>query len=83
MNLYFIDSEEKKHLVSKEASPDNAFNLLSDYVKAKYPNYKIYYIRCSGPDENGMYWYDFGSHIEFFEMYAEVKDEALNKDKNH
>ena len=64
MKLYFINSANKKKLVSSAATADNANKLIIEYIKKINPEYKVYYTRSW--IENNETWYDVGSHTEFF-----------------
>lgn len=78
MNLYFLDKDDKQHLVKKNViEPGGLVGCVVDYVledlKTRKPGYFSGYQRTWW-DNFGRLWIDFGSHTEFYicqeEKYA-------------
>lgn len=68
-------ADEEHHLA-------NCLNLIRNYVKEHFPDFKIYYIRINGPRNDGAYSVDYGSHFEFFHIY-EVKEKTNEKNNKN
>lgn len=68
-SLYFERFTGEKLLVKSQIElPDEAYQIIRDFIQSKNPNFHIYYIRSWG--ENPII-YDVGSHTEFFYLYKE------------
>lgn len=70
MNLYFLDKEDKQHLIATDVSEENAVRLAIDDLGRRYPEVKSYYQRCWW-DEFHRMWIDYGSHTEFYLLQEE------------
>lgn len=72
--LYFENKFGQLQLINKEATRENAEQLITQYVKRINPDYKIYYIRSwsESPDQVR---YDVGSHTEFFLLIDNGEEE--------
>lgn len=66
MKLIFENSIGVETIVEPDITPNEASAAITNFIKSKNPDYKIYYIRILGPMEDGSYEYDVGSHSEFF-----------------
>ena len=62
MKLYFKDSYDRRRLIDKPKTYNEADKIIYDFCKAR--DFRIYYIR--NWIENGELVYDVGSHTEFF-----------------
>ena len=86
MNLYFLDNEDKQHLVAVDVSEEDAIPKMLIDLYNRYPEFKNYYQRTWW-DEFHRYWIDYGSHTEFYilqeEKYARnVVNEAEVQEEN-
>ena len=85
LNLYFLDKEDKQHLVATDVEEDNAIDLAIDDLSRRYPELKSYYQRTWW-DSFHRYWIDYGSHSEFYLLQEEkyalnlVDSATCNKD---
>lgn len=70
MNLYFKRSNGEIRLVKENATKDTAYNEIVKEVHRINPQFKIYYVRMWGDDNEG-YTFDVGSHSEFFYLCEE------------
>jgi len=85
MNLYFLDKEDKQHLVARDVSEEYAVGLAIDDLGRRYPEVKSYYQRIWW-DEFHRMWIDYGSHTEFYlfqeEKYAQnVVEDTADEEK--
>ena len=63
MKLYFENSRGERRII---AEPQTEEESMKEIYKFCYDrNFKIYYVRTWRDDE-GLKWYDVGSHSEFF-----------------
>lgn len=66
MKLYFRGSNSKKPKFIREIdSQQEIFDEIRKYAKEN--NIEVYYIRTFGTDK--VTTYDFGSHLDFFELH--------------
>lgn len=66
MKLYFRGSNSKEPKFVREIdSQQEVFDEIRKYAKEN--NIKVYYIRTFGTDNVTIY--DFGSHLDFFELH--------------
>ena len=84
MNLYFLDANDKQHLVARNVSEEDAIPKMLIDLYNRYPDFKNYYQRTWW-DNFHRYWIDYGSHTEFYilqeEKYAlNVVDDAAVQD---
>lgn len=70
MNLYFLDRNDKQHLVATNVEEENAVGLAIDDLGRRYPEVKSYYQRCWWDDFHRM-WIDYGSYTEFYLLQEE------------
>ena len=70
MNLYFLDKDDKQHLVARDVIEEDATTIALDDLKKRYPEVISYYQRTWW-DEYHRYWIDYGSHIEFYLLQEE------------
>lgn len=70
-DLYFNNPKEDGKIIdtlimngSKENFYQDIFNIIKEYVKENYPNFKIYYYRIF--EHESQIIIDYGSHINFF-----------------
>ena len=70
MNLYFLDKENKQHLVVRDVSEEDAIPKMLIDLYNRYPNFKNYYQRVWW-DEFHRMWIDYGSHTEFYILQDE------------
>ena len=75
MNLYFLDNEDKQHLVAENVTESQAIDLINIDLVTRKPNFRSYYSRMWW-DKNDRMWIDFGSHTEFYLLQDAVK--AMN-----
>lgn len=85
MNLYFLDKEDKQHLVAMDVSEEDAIPKMLIDLYNRYPNFKNYYQRVWW-DEFHRMWIDYGSYTEFYllqeEKYAQnVVEDAIEEEK--
>ena len=71
-NLYFQRSSGEFVLLKADMTEDEALINIGAFLKEH--NFKSYYTRSW--EENGIKWFDVGSHTEFF-LWA--SDESFNK----
>ena len=74
MYLYFQHADRSFSLVC-ECEKDEAYKHMMDDLHARNPNYKVYYTRSWGNDEEG-YTYDVGSYTEFYKLTRERLTES-------
>jgi len=65
MNLYFLDKDNRQHLIATDVEEENAVGLAIDDIGRRYPEVKSYYQRTWWDDFH-RFWIDYGSHIEFY-----------------
>lgn len=67
MNLYFIDKDNKQHLVKEDvnAMTGEASTIAMEDLKTRRPDFKSFYQRYWW-DNFHRFWIDFGSHTEFY-----------------
>ena len=70
MNLYFLDKDDKQHLVARDVEEENATAIALNDLKKRYPEVISYYQRCWW-DNFHRFWIDYGSHIEFYLLQEE------------
>ena len=70
MNLYFLDKDDKQHLVARDVEEENATTIALEDLKKRYPEVISYYQRCWWDDFH-RFWIDYGSHIEFYLLQEE------------
>lgn len=75
MNLYFLDNENKQHLVATDVNEAQVSDLIDLDLIVRKPDFKVHYYRVWWDDFIRM-WIDFGSHTEFYLLQDEKK--ALN-----
>ncbi len=75
MNLYFLDNENKQHLVATDVLEESIGRILELDLVTRKPNFKFRNTRRWWDDFLRM-WIDFGSHTEFY-LYQDEK-KALN-----
>ena len=63
MTLYFENKFGSRFAIDYPSSREEAWGIIRRFLD-KY-NYKIPYVR-EWDDEEGLHWYDVGSHSEFF-----------------
>lgn len=70
--LYFNNRYNEDSFVAELSSDkyEEADPFIRSYVVKLNPEYKIYYIRCWREDD-GVIWFDVGSHSEFFKLVKE------------
>ena len=62
--LWFERSSGEELEVAECATQDECMEAISEYIRKKNPDYKMYYIRMWST--NGRTHFDVGSHTEFF-----------------
>lgn len=65
-NVYFKTTFKNDLIATCEYA--EIWRNISNFIKIKNPEYKVYYVRAWEEDD-GKLWYDVGSHTQFF--YAE------------
>ena len=70
MNLYFLDKEDKQHLVASGVSEEDAVPKMLIDLYNRYPDFKNYYQRVWW-DEFHRMWIDYGSYTEFYILQDE------------
>lgn len=70
MNLYFLDANDKQHLVARNVSEEDAIPKMLIDLYNRYPDFKNYYQRTWW-DNFHRYWIDYGSHTEFYILQEE------------
>lgn len=74
MYLYFQHADDSLSFVA-ECKKEEVGKHMMDDLHIRNPNYKVYYIRSWGNDEDG-YTYDVGSWSEFYKLYKERLTES-------
>lgn len=86
MNLYFLDKNDKQHLVARDVIEEDAMPKMLIDLYNRYPDFKNYYQRVWW-DEFHRMWIDYGSHTEFYILQEEkyalnvVEDAAVQEKK--
>lgn len=86
MNLYFLDKEDKQHLIAADVREEEAINVMLADLAQRHPEVKSYYQRYWWDNYHRM-WIDYGSHIEFYILQEEkyalnvVEDAAAQEEK--
>lgn len=70
MNLYFLDKENKQHLVARDVSEEDTIPKMLIDLYNRYPNFNNYYQRVWW-DEFHRMWIDYGSYTEFYILQDE------------
>ena len=75
MNLYFLDANDRQHLVAKDIEEEQIGEFINLDLEARKPGFVSYYKRMWW-DKYMRMWIDFGSHTEFY--LAQDEKRALN-----
>lgn len=63
MKLYFENSRGERRIIAEPKTEEEADKEIDKFCEDR--NFKIYYVR-TWRDDDGLKWYDVGSHSEFF-----------------
>ena len=63
MKLYFENSRGERRIIAEPKTEEDAIKEINKFCEDR--NFKIYYVR-KWQDDDGLNWYDVGSHTEFF-----------------
>lgn len=63
MKLYFENSRGERRLIAEPKTHNEAIKTINKFCEER--KFKIYYVR-TWRDQDGLKWYDVGSHTEFF-----------------
>ena len=63
MKLYFENSRGERRIIAEPETEEDAMKEIHKFCEDR--NFKIYYVR-KWIDDDGLKWYDVGSHSEFF-----------------
>lgn len=75
MNLYFLDRDDKQHLVAEDVNEENVWGYAEKDLAERRPKMKVDYTRRWW-DQYFRHWIDYGSHTEFYIM--QKPEQALN-----
>ena len=63
MKLYFENSYRQRRVIAEPQTEEEAWKEIHKFCQDR--NFKVYYVR-EWQDNDGLKWYDVGSHTEFF-----------------
>ena len=75
MNLYFLDADDRQHLVARNVEEKDASTIMYSDLEKRRPKFESFYVRTWW-DNYFRKWFDYGSHTEFYILQDE--DKALN-----